>query len=286
MVPQPETSMSASPSVLTRALDGLTTRTGALIGSAGTLALAGLLALVPVVPAPAQAPAGPFSAEQKAAIEKIVKDYLMANPEVIMEVQQALEARMEAQQAEKLKVAIQSNAADIYRRAGAPVAGNPKGDVTVVEFFDYNCGYCKRGFGDLAKLLEKDSKVKLVLKELPILNKGSEEAARVALAAKAQGKYWEVHRGLLESRAPANEAAALKIAEKAGLDLAKLKKDMTGAEVTDEIKKVRELAQKMGIQGTPHFLVGEKSIPGAPDNLLETLTGMVADLRRSGCSVC
>jgi protein-disulfide isomerase len=284
-------------SLLTAALDALTTRKGALLGAPAVLALAGLLSLGGVDRAPAQsaAPAGaaapavaigPFSADQTQAIQKIIKDYLMANPDVIMEVQQALEAKMEAQQAEKIKSAIKDNADEIFRRSSAPVAGNPKGDVTVVEFFDYNCGYCKRGFAEIAKLIDKDKNVKLVLKELPILSKGSEEAARVALAAKAQGKYWEVHRALLESRGQANEAAALKLAERFGLDMAKLKKDMDSAEVKAEIQKVRELAQKMGIQGTPHFLIGDKSIPGAPDNLFETMSGMVADLRKTGCQVC
>lgn len=167
-----------------------------------------------------------------------------------------------------------------------PTFGNPKGDVTIVEFFDYNCGYCKRGFSELAKLLDKDSKVKLVLKELPILSKGSEEAAKVALAARLQGKYWEVHRALLESRVQANEAVALKLAEKTGVDMARLKRDMEGPEVKAELAKSREIAQKMGIQGTPHFLIGDKAIPGAPDNLFETLTAMVADVRKNGCTVC
>ena len=110
-----------------------------------------------------------FTAEQKKAIEKIIKDYLLANPEVFLEVQSALEAKMEAIQAEKLKAAIAENAKDIYRRADSPVAGNPNGDITIVEFFDYNCGYCKRGFPHVAKMIEKDPKVRLVLMELPIL---------------------------------------------------------------------------------------------------------------------
>ena len=136
-----------------------------------------------------------FSPEQKRAIEEIVKDYLIANPEVFLEVQQSLEAKMEQIQAERIKAAIAQNARDIYHSADAPVAGNPKGDITVVEFFDYNCGYCKRGFPELAKLIDKDPKVRVVLKELPILSKGSKKL-RVALAARLR-KYWEVHRALL-----------------------------------------------------------------------------------------
>ena len=232
------------------------------------------------------ASSGPFNVEQKTAIEKIVKEYFLNNPEAFLEIQSKLEEKMEKIQADKLKVALTDNAKDIFRRANAPVAGNPAGDVTVVEFFDYNCGYCKRAFSDMSKLVEKDNKIRLVLKELPILSKGSEQASRVALAAKLQGKYWEVHRILLTLRGEVNEQTALKAIEKVGLDMAKLKKDMDSPEVSGEIAFVRELAQKMGIQGTPHFLVGDRAIPGAPGNLLDQIAGHVTDLRKNGCSVC
>ncbi|MEZ5856878.1 MAG: DsbA family protein [Hyphomicrobiaceae bacterium] len=244
------------------------------------------LAQAPTAPKPA-AQDGDFTAGQKAAIGKIIKDYLLANPEIMLEVQTALDARMEKLQAEKLKIALQSNASEIYR-SKAPVAGNPAGDIPVVEFFDYNCGYCKRAFSDIAKLVEQDNKVKLVLKELPILSKGSEEASRVALAAGLQGKYWPVHRALISLRGPANAATALKAAEKVdGIDMAKLKKDMTSEEVNSEIRRVRDLAQKMGIQGTPHFLVGDRAIAGAPTDLLQQIQTHVTELRKSGgCPVC
>jgi protein-disulfide isomerase len=231
--------------------------------------------------------ASPFSAEQKAAIGQIIKEYLLANPEVMMDVQNALEAKMETLQAEKLKLTLKESAGEIFRRPNAPTAGNPNGDITVVEFFDYNCGYCKRAFTDIAKLVEKDPKVKVVFKELPILSKGSEEAARVALAAKMQGKYWEAHRVLIVLRGEVNEQTALRAVEKVGgLDMAKLKKDMDAPEVKAEIETVRNLAQKMGINGTPHFLVGDRAIAGAPQNLLDVISGHVADLRKTGCSVC
>lgn len=244
------------------------------------------LAAVIGAPVTRSVAADAFTPEQKKAIETIVKDYLVANPELFLEIQSALEQKMEKVQAEKLKVALKDNAGEIYRRPDAPFAGNPSGDVTVVEFFDYNCGYCKRGLADIAKLIDKDPKIKVVFMELPILSKGSEEAARVALAARMQGKYWDVHRGLLEAKGQVNEAASLKIAEKAGADMTRLKKDMNGAEVKAEIERVRALAQKMGINGTPHFLVGERSIPGAPDDLYDQLTQLAADIRKNGCTVC
>ena len=230
---------------------------------------------------------GAFSAEQKSAIEGIVKDYLLANPELFLDIQQRLEAKLEAQQAERLKATLEEVAGTLFRDPDAPVAGNPKGDVTVVEFFVYNCGYCKRGLGDLIKLVQSDSNVRVVFRELPILSKGSDEAARAALAARKQGKYWEFHRAMLEQKGQANEAAALKIAEKLGLDVARLKADMASDEIKAEIAKVRDLAQRLGINGTPHFLVGDRSIPGAPENLFEQLSEDVAEIRKSGgCKIC
>jgi protein-disulfide isomerase len=255
--------------------------------SAGVASRAQTIILAQASPAPSQPASAPvFTPEQKSAIEKIVKDYFMAHPEAMLDIQNALEAKMEKIQADKLKTALKENAAEIYKRPGAPVAGNPNGDITVVEFFDYNCGYCKRAFTDMSKLVEKDSKIKLVLKELPILSKGSEEAARIALAAKMQGKYWEAHRALITVRGEINEQSGLKAVEKLGLDMTRLKRDMESPEVKAEIGFVRDLAQKMGIQGTPHFLVGDRAIPGAPSNLLEQITSHVSDLRKNGCSVC
>jgi protein-disulfide isomerase len=248
----------------------------------------------PIRLAQAATPASPaakagdaFSPEQRKAIEGIIKDYLIANPEVMLEIQTALESRMEELQAKRLQAAISAQSEQIFRSPDAPIAGNPKGDITVVEFFDYNCGYCKRAFGDIAKLIEKDKSVKLVLKELPILSKGSEEGTRVALAAKEQGKYWEVHRALISLRGQVTEQTALAAAEKIGLNMTKLKVDMKSDAVSQEIARVRELAQTMGIQGTPHFLVADRAIAGAPQNLLDVMSKHIDDVRKEGgCKVC
>ena len=227
-----------------------------------------------------------FTTDQKQAIEQIIKSYLIANPEVLVDAQTALEEKMEKAQTEKLKAAITENAAAIYREPDASVAGNPAGDITVVEFFDYNCGYCKRGLHDVIKLVETDPKVRVVFKELPILSKGSEEASRVALAARKQGKYWEIHRAMLESKGQMNEASALRIAEKLGLNMDKLKQDMASPDVDTEIKKSEDLAKKMGVNGTPHFLVGDRAIPGAPEDLYDQLEKHVTELRKQGCAYC
>lgn len=228
-----------------------------------------------------------FTPEQKKAIEQIIRDYLVANPEVLGEVQQAYEAKQEATRGEQMKQALSENASSLFRSANAPIVGNPKGDVTVVEFFDYNCGYCKRALSDVAKLIESDKRVKFVFKELPIFGKDSEGAARVAIAAKKQNKYWEVHKALLELKGKADEAKAVDLAVKAGANVDQLKKDIASADTTKELEEVKALAEKMGIQGTPHFFIGDKMIPGAPDNLLEVMTRNIAEVRKSGgCKIC
>jgi protein-disulfide isomerase len=237
-------------------------------------------------PAPQKTASTGLSAAQRKEVEAIIKEYLVSNPEVMMEVQSALEAKMDKIQSERTALAIKQNATEIFRPSGSPVVGNAKGDVTVIEFFDYNCPYCKKAFHEVAQLIEKDKQVKLIVKEFPILSKGSEEAAKVALAAKSQGKYWEFHRAVQEAQGQTNEAAALRIAEKLGLDMGRLRKDMASPDVKKEIDETRALAAKLGIQGTPHFLVGDRVIPGAPENLLEQLQKTVMDVRKEGCKVC
>lgn len=231
-------------------------------------------------------PVGSFSASQRGDIEKIVKDYLLANPEILYEVQTALETKMVKEQEEKTRKAIAENAKEIYRNPDAPIGGNPDGDITIVEFFDYNCGYCKRGFSDIAKLIKSDPKVRVVFKEYPILSADSEKAAMVALAAREQGKYWEVHQKLITARGRATEESALKAAEESGADMEKLKADLKSDAVKNEIERVKTLAQSMGINGTPHFLVGDQSIGGAPQDLYDQLAGHVAKFRKEGCSYC
>jgi protein-disulfide isomerase len=227
-----------------------------------------------------------FSDTQKRGIEQVVKDYLMQNPQILVEVQGALESKMATEEAERTKQLVAENAKELYRHQDAPVAGNPNGDITVVEFFDYNCGYCKRGFHNILELIEKDKNVRVVFKELPILSKDSEDAARIALAARAQGKYWELHRALIESKGRVTEASALEAAGKLGLDVQKLKTDKDSEPVKAELARVEALARKMNISGTPHFLVGDEAIGGAPEDLLDQLSAKVSQFRQNGCSYC
>ncbi len=257
----------------------------AALGSA--LALASALVLPgPIRADSVAADTSMFNDAQKRGIEQVVKDYLLQNPKILIEIQTALEQKMAKEEAERTKTLVAENAKEIYRHPDAPVAGNPKGDITVVEFFDYNCGYCKRGFHNVRELIEKDKNVRVVFKELPILSKDSEDAAKVALAARAQGKYWELHQAMIESKGRVTEAAALEMAGKLGLDVEKLKADKDGDAVKGELARVEALARKMGISGTPHFLVGSDAIGGAPEDLLDQLTAKITTLRETGCAYC
>ncbi|MEM8627837.1 MAG: DsbA family protein, partial [Pseudomonadota bacterium] len=166
-----------------------------------------------------------FNDQQTGDIETIVRQYLLKNPELFLDVQRELEKRLQAQETARRQTAISSNAATLFRRKDAPIAGNPDGDVTVVEFFDYNCGFCKRGLKDVEALIKADPKVKVVLKEFPIFGRASEDAARVALAAKVQGKYWEAHRALLNVEGRVDKDTALAAVKSLGLDLKKLETD-------------------------------------------------------------
>ena len=264
-------------------------KAAALVLAPMVLILGATLAIGQGASPPAASPspaASAFSPEQRKELGALIKEILVNNPEILLEAQNALEAKMDKIQSERMAVAIKEHAGELFRPTGSPIVGNANGDVPVIEFFDYNCGYCKKAFLDIAKLVDKDKKVRVIMKEFPILSKGSEEAAKVALAAKMQGKYWEFHRALLQSQGQANEATSLKVAEKLGLDMARIKKDMASPEVQKEIDATRELATKMGIQGTPHFIVGDRIVPGAPENLAELLGKHVEEVRKDGCKVC
>jgi protein-disulfide isomerase len=239
-----------------------------------------------VLPAQQKMRLAELSGTQRKEIEAVVREYLVENPEILLDMTAALNAKRDKIEAERMADAIRKNSPAIFRPAASPIVGNASGDVTVVEFFDYNCTFCKRVVGDVAGLVDRDKKVKFILKELPVLGPGSEEAARVALATKMQGKYWEFHRAMLGSKGQATEASALRMAEKLGLDVAKLKQDMTSPEVKKEIDETRALAQKLGIEGTPYFLIADRIIPGYAENLLERMSRLVAEVRKEGCKVC
>jgi len=226
-------------------------------------ALALSLALPAALPAQAQS----FSADQREEIGQIVKDYLVAHPEVIQDVMAELEKRQQSAEAEKHRAAVVENKATIFTSPHQVVLGNPQGNVTMVEFFDYNCGFCKRALGDMLDLIKSDSNLKFVLKEFPVLGEGSVEAARVAVAARMQDttgkKYIEFHQKLLGSRGAADKMRALAVAKEVGFDMARIEKDMGSDEVKKTIEENMKLAEALGVNGTPSYVVGEEVVVGA-----------------------
>lgn len=237
-------------------------------------------------PQPAPAKASTFSEAQKDEIGSIVKDYLLKNPEIFLEIQSALEAKMEQVQAERLKAALAANADSLFRDPDAPVAGNPKGDVTVVEFFDYNCGVCKSGFADMAKMIEEDGNIRFVLKEFPILGRGSQEAAQVAIALNitAPEKYMDFHKKMFALRGGANAERALAVAQELGVDMAKLQANLEHQEVRATVEEVYTLANGLGLTGTPSYIIGNEVFGGLIG--YERMKQAVASTRQCGEATC
>lgn len=231
-------------------------------------------------PLPAQADSTKpvFSSSQSKAIEKIVHDYLLAHPEVIVEAMHELDAREKAQSADKFDKALAKNRQQIYNDPNSFVAGNRVGDITIVEFFDYQCGYCKHTFGPLMQALKNDSRIRLVLKEFPILGPTSITAARAVMAAGRQGKYFELHKALYENKGSLSDEKVIEIARDIGLDIKKLAADMKSPELGKIIDRNYALADALGIDGTPAFIIGDKLYPGALD--AERLEGILKDMRK------
>jgi protein-disulfide isomerase len=229
------------------------------------------------------APGGVLATLEQAKIEQVVREYLTRNPEILVEMTTELDNRQQAAEAAKQQRLIGEHAEQIYRSPTSFVAGDPDGDVTVVEFFDYNCGYCRRALPALVELIDNDDKVRVVLKELPIFGDDSEDAAKAALAADKQGKYFEMHLKLFSDPGKANKEKALKIAEELDMDVAQLETDMEDPEIQKSLDESRALAEKIGVEGTPFYLIGDRSLAGAPDDLYDQLTETVAVIREKGC---
>ncbi|MGZ8996212.1 MAG: DsbA family protein [Rhodospirillales bacterium] len=254
------------------------------LAAAVSLVAAPLLLAAPAPAAePAKAPADAAAAlteGQSRAVEALVRQYILDHPEVIIESMQNYQIRQQLAEQEAATAALAANRDEIKNDKAAPVAGNPKGDVTVVEFFDYRCAYCKRVLPSVRELLESDKNVRYVFKELPILGPDSMTASRAALAAWsiAPEKYFAFHAALMEARGNLGEEQVLEIAEKVGLDRKTIKDGMAAPEVEKTIQRNVELAQKLRIQGTPAFIVGDALVPGAVN--LDQLKEMVATERK------
>ena len=224
----------------------------------------------------------PVSIDQQ-RIERIVRDYLTKNPQILVEMATELDKRQAVEEASQQTKAISDNADAIFRSPLSHVAGNPNGDVSVVEFFDYNCPFCHRALPNVVKLINDDGKVRLVLKELPILSDDSVAAAKLALASNKQGKYFEMHQKLLSEPGKADKEKALRIAKDLGLDTDQLQKDAEDPDIQKALDEAKDLAQKLNLKGTPLFLIGDRVISGAPDDLFGQLKTKVAEVRQKGC---
>lgn len=214
-------------------------------------------------------------------VRELVLETIRENPEIVMEAVAILESRQAEAQAASQTEMLARERDTLERDPNAPVLGNPDGDVTVVEFFDYNCPYCRRAKPEIEGLLEADPNVRLVYREWPILGEGSVFAARAALAAREQGLYEEFHWAMMGMNGRADEASVLRIARETGLDIAQLRRDMEAREIEAHIQTSMRLAQALGITGTPSFVIGDALVPGVVDaDQLQTLVSDARELER------
>lgn len=235
-----------------------------------------LFAIVAALPVTA---GEPLTEAQKDAVRALVRETLVNNPEILAEAIQALQAREQAAEAARQKAAIQGHRAAIFENPNDPVLGNPEGSVTLVEFFDYRCTYCKSVFEPLMDLIEEDGDIRFVVKEFPILGPESVLAARYALAAREQGKYAPYHTALMRHRGAFNEEVLQRIAGDVGLDARKLAEDANDPGLKALLRDNMQLARILGISGTPAFVIGDTLIPGAVSK--DELKATVEAVRRT-----
>jgi protein-disulfide isomerase len=228
-----------------------------------------------------------ISGEQRGEIERIVREYLIRNPEVLQEAIAALEKKQAVAEAERHKAAVKENAQLLFNSKRHVVVGNPQGDVNFVEFFDYNCGYCKRALEDMMTLMKADPKLRVVLKEFPVLGPASVDAARVGVAVRMQDKtgkkYLEFHQKLLTGRGQVDRARAIAAAREVGLDVARIERDMSSEEARASLEESMMLAERIGLNGTPSYVIGDTVVVGAVG--LDALKSKVNEAR-CGKSVC
>ena len=237
---------------------------------ARAFALAATTALVSFSPAFAQE-------MDEDALKALILQTIRDNPEVVMEAIETLQAREEAAKELAAAEALKTQKAALQNDPNAPVMGNPDGDITVVEFFDYNCGYCRRVFPAIQELMAGDTNIKVVMREWPILGEESVFAARASLASRKQGKYEEFHTALMEFQGRASEAVVLRVADDLGMDIDQLRADMEGPEVEAHFAASRQLTQALGLNGTPAFVFEDQLVPGAIE--LEQMQALVEQIR-------
>lgn len=213
----------------------------------------------------------------KDEFERRVRDYILNNPEIVMEAARRFEQRQRAAEESEATAVLKVRAEEIFRDSNSPVGGNPNGDVSLVEFFDYNCPYCRQVTPIMAEAEAADPQLRIVYKEFPILGPNSTFSARAALAVHRQGKYLAFHKEMMLDRGVADEAKVLRIADKIGVDLERMKSDMNDPTIVAMIERNLALAQALRINGTPSFIAGDQVVRGAVD--LKALQSLIQQAR-------
>ena len=210
-------------------------------------------------------------------VKRLALEAILENPEIVMEAVEILREREAEAAAAQQAEALAGRAESLTEDPNAPVMGNPEGDVTVVEFFDYNCPYCRQASAAVKDLIAADEGVRILYREWPILGEGSVVASRAALAAREQGMYEALHWAMMDAPGRLDEATVMAVAEEAGLDMERLRADMEAPEVDAHIEASMTLAQEIGFSGTPSFVIGETAVPGLVP--LEELQRLVEEAR-------
>lgn len=236
--------------------------------------------------AAAVAPVAPVIADiDPAVLNPMIEQFLLSDPKLLQRMSVALEDTLRVEEQSKAQTAIASMHDQIYNGPGQVVVGNPDGDVTLVEFFDYNCGYCRSALPDLATLLAEDPNLKVILKEFPILSNESIDAARVAvLVGETDADYWAFHEALFSGRGKVDKSVALAAAQEIGLSPVSLEIQMADERVAKSIQSSYQIAQALGITGTPTYIIGNEIIPGAIG--IDGLRERIANMRECGETVC
>ncbi|HYL33671.1 MAG TPA: DsbA family protein [Stellaceae bacterium] len=242
-------------------------------------ALAALIAAAVAFGGPGSVAAQSFSPAQKQEIDRLIQDYLKQHPEAVMDALKAAQQQADAAKAAAAKKTIAARRNELVHDPNSVVAGNPNGNVTLVEFFDYRCPYCKAIEPSLEALIKEDGNLRVVYKEFPILGPTSVVASRVAIAARQQGKYAEFHDRMMALKGNIDDEAVMKVAQASGLDLTKLKRDMTAPDVGKIIQRNYALADALGIDATPALVIGDQLTMGAVD--IDDLRQLIADARKN-----
>ena len=244
--------------------------------------LAGFISFISIDPAGAQTSSTIFTPAQKIELQDIIQKYLSKNPEVIIKSIEKFRERAKQDQQNQARLNLTLLEKQVLNDPDSPIAGNPNGDVTVVEFFDYLCTYCKRIIPIVQKLLKQDKNLRYVFKELPILSPDSRLAARAALVVWKYQKerYFDFHAKLMAAQGSLSEARILRFAEKVGADTNLIKKEIRSVEISAMLQRNFDLARRLGVKGTPAFIIGDKIVPGVID--LKDLKSLIMEARKKG----